>query len=81
MEKNSSIKHFRDLIVYQQAFEKANEIFEVTKEFPSIEKFSMTDQIRRLSRSVCSNISESWRKRNYKKMFISKLSDSMMDPV
>ena len=65
--------------IKQQAFEKANEIFEATKDFPSIEKFSMTDQIRRSSRSVCSNISELWRKRNYKKMFISKLSDSMME--
>jgi four helix bundle protein len=81
MEKNSSIKHFRDLIVYQQAFDKANEIYEITKSYPKVEMFSMTDQIRRSSRSVCSNIAESWRKRRYKAMFISKLTDSMMDPV
>ena len=79
MEKKKVIKHFRDLLVYQQAFEKANEIFEATKDFPSIEKFSMTDQIRRSSRSVCSNLAEAWRKRQYEKMFISKLSDSMME--
>jgi len=79
MEKKKGINHFRDLFVYQQAFEKANGIFEITKEFPFEERFSMTNQIRRSSRSVCSNIAESWRKRNYKKMFISKLSDSMME--
>ena len=79
MEKKKVIKHFRDLLVYQQAFEKANEIFEITKDFPSIEKFSMTDQIRRSSRSVCSNLAEAWRKRRYKAMFINKLTDSMME--
>ena len=79
MEKKKVIKHFRDLLVYQQAFERANEIFEITKDFPSIEKFSMTDQIRRSSRSVCSNLAESWRKRRYKAMFINKLTDSMME--
>jgi four helix bundle protein len=79
MEKNSNIKHFRDLIVYQQAFDKANEIYEITKSYPKAEMFSMTDQIRRSSRSVCSNIAESWRKRRYKAMFISKLADSMME--
>lgn len=79
MEKKKDINHFRDLSVYQQAFERANIIYELTKKYPSFEKWSMTDQIRRSSRSICSNIAESWRKRNYKKMFISKLSDSMME--
>jgi four helix bundle protein len=79
MEKKKVIKHFRDLLVYQQAFERANEIFEITKDFPLIEKFSMTDQIRRSSRSVCSNLAEAWRKRRYKAMFINKLTDSMME--
>jgi len=79
MEKKKEINHFRDLLVYQQAFEKANEIYEITKSYPKAEMFSMTDQIRRSSRSVCSNIAESWRKRRYKAMFISKLADSMME--
>ena len=79
MEKKKEINHFRDLLVYQQAFEKANEIYEITKSYPKAEMFSMTDQTRRSSRSVCSNIAESWRKRRYKAMFISKLADSMME--
>ncbi len=52
------------------------EIFEITKSFPAEEKYSLTDQIRRSSRSVCANISEAWRKRRYKAAFIAKLSDS-----
>ena len=51
------------------------EIFEITKSFPSEEKYSLTDQIRRSSRSVCTNIAEAWRKRRYKAAFIAKLSD------
>lgn len=66
---------FRDLIVYQKAFKVAMEIFEITKAFPSEEKYSLTDQIRRSSRSVCANIGEAYRKRIYPKHFISKLSD------
>jgi hypothetical protein len=58
MEK---IKHYRDLIVYQRAFSAAMEIFEVAKDFPSEERYSMIDQIRRSSRSVCSNLAEAWR--------------------
>ena len=67
---------FRDLLAYQKAFSLAMEIFQETKGFPSEEKYSLTDQIRRSSRSVCSNIAESYRKRNYPKYFISKLTDS-----
>ena len=67
---------FRELKVYQKAFELAIEIFEITKTFPTEEKYSLTDQIRRSSRSVCSNIGEAYRKRRYSKHFISKLSDS-----
>lgn len=66
---------FRDLIVYQKAFKVAMEIFEITKAFPSEEKYSLTDQIRRSSRSVCANIGEAYRKRIYPKHSISKLSD------
>ncbi len=70
------IKSHRELEVYQIAFSVAMEIFVFTKGFPNEEKYSLTDQIRRSSRSVCANISEAFRKRRYPKSFISKLSDS-----
>jgi four helix bundle protein len=70
------IKSYKDLRVYQNAIETAMEIFQITKNFPGEEKFSLVDQIRRSSRSVCSNIAEAWRKRRYKAAFISKLSDA-----
>jgi len=73
MEK---IKSYRELRVYQAALEAAMIIFELTKRFPPEEKYSMTDQIRRSSRSVCTNIGEAWRKRRYPAHFVSKLSDS-----
>ena len=73
----SVIKSFRDLIVYQKAYKLAMEIFEITNKFPSAEKYSLTDQIRRSSRSVTSNIAEAWSKKNYIKYFTSKLSDSL----
>jgi len=67
---------FKDLIVYQKAFEQAMRIFEVTKGFPKIEQFSLIDQFRRSSRSVCANMAESWRKRRYIAHFVSKLTDA-----
>lgn len=70
------IRTHKDLEVYQLAFEAAMEIFEISKTFPPEEKYSLTDQIRRSSRSVCSNLSEAFRKRRYPKNFVSKLSDS-----
>lgn len=70
------IKTHRDLEVYQMAFEAAMRIFELTKRFPKEETYSLTDQIRRSSRSVCSNIAEAWRKRRYEAAFVSKLSDA-----
>ncbi len=70
------IKTHEDLEVYQIAFKCAMEIFELSKKFPSEEKYSLTDQIRRSSRSVCANLAEAWRKRRYKSAFIAKLSDS-----
>lgn len=73
MEK---IRSHKDLKVYQLAFEAALEIQELTKTFPPEEKFSLTDQIRRSSRSVCANLAEAYRKRRYPKNFVSKLSDS-----
>ena len=71
----AKIYSHRDLRVYQLAFIAAMDIFEFTKEFPKEEIYSMTDQIRRSSRSVAANISEAWRKRRYEKAFIAKLSD------
>ncbi len=67
---------FRKLKAFEIAFEQAMEIFEITKTFPKEETYSLTDQIRRSSRSVCANISEAYRKRIYPKSYISKLSDS-----
>ncbi len=67
---------FRDLIVYRKAFTLAMDIFQETKNFPAEEKFSLTDQIRRCSRSVCGNIGEAYRKRKYPKHFASKLTDA-----
>jgi four helix bundle protein len=69
------VKVYRDLEVYQVAFAVAMEIFEVSKTFPIEERYSLTDQIRRSSRSVCANLGEAWRKRRYKAAFISKISD------
>ncbi len=62
--------------VYKLGFETAVAIFEISKQFPIEEKYSLTDQIRRSSRSVCSNLAEAFRKRKYPKAFVSKLSDS-----
>jgi four helix bundle protein len=67
---------FRDLKVYQLAYKLAMEIFEESKSFPSEEKFSLTDQVRRSSRSVATNIAEGYRKKQYAKMFVSKMADA-----
>lgn len=73
MEK---IRTHRDLKVFQLSFEAGREIFRTTKKFPKEEMYSLTDQIRRSSRSVSGNIAEAFRKRKYPKAFIAKLSDS-----
>jgi len=73
----SQINSFRDLIVYQKGYKLAMNIFEITKCFPKEEKYSLTDQIRRSSRSVTSNLCEAWAKKIYVKSFVSKLSDSL----
>ena len=67
---------FQDLLAYQKSFNLAMKIFHLSKSFPKEEVFSLTDQIRRSSRSVSANISEAYRKRLYPKHFISKLTDS-----
>ena len=69
-------KDYRELRVYQLAFETALRVFEMSKRFPPDERYSLTDQIRRSSRAICSNIAEAWRKRRYPASFVSKLSDS-----
>lgn len=67
---------FRELLAYKKAFDLAMEIYELSKSFPLEEKYSLTDLIRRSSRSVCANIAEAYRKRRYPNHFISKLTDS-----
>ncbi|WP_163712852.1 four helix bundle protein [Mangrovibacterium lignilyticum] len=69
------IKSHKDLNVYQEGFKAAIRIHEISKSFPAEEKYSLTDQIRRSSRSVCANLAELWRKRRYPKNFVSKLTD------
>ena len=70
------IRSAKDLKVYQKAYALAMEIYQLSKSWPSEEKYSLTDQIRRASRSVCSNLREAWAKRRYEAHFISKLTDS-----
>ena len=70
------IRSARDLEVYKLAFDSAMEIFEISKKFPKEEQYSLTDQMRRSSRSVCANLAEGWRKRRYKAVFVNKLTDS-----
>lgn len=76
MSKLAYAKSHRDLIVYQKTRALANEIFMLTKSFPREEMYSLTDQIRRSSRSVGAQIAEAWAKRRYEKHFISKLTDA-----
>jgi len=79
MPNSKRIQHFRDLDVYRKAFEAAMNIFEITRTFPPEERYSLTDQIRRSSRSVCANLAEAWRKRKYPAVFRNKLTDSMQE--
>lgn len=70
------VTHFRELRVYQVSFKLAQEIYSLSMRWPIEEKYALTDQIRRSSRSVSANIAEAWRKRRYPKHFVSKLTDS-----
>ena len=70
------IREHTELEVYKKSFDAAMAIFLATKKFPKDEMYSLTDQIRRSSRSVCANLAEAWRKRRYKAAFIAKLSDA-----
>jgi four helix bundle protein len=75
-DKLMKIRTHNDLDVYRMAFDAAMQIFKISKDFPKEEKYSLTDQIRRSSRSVCANIAEAFRKRRYEKAFVSKLNDA-----
>jgi len=70
------IMRHQDLDVYRKSFEAAMHIFEVSKQFPKEETYSLTDQSRRSSRSVCANLAEAWRKRRYQAAFVSKMNDA-----
>jgi four helix bundle protein len=70
------IRKHTELEVYRKAQDAAMEIFRASKEFPKEEMYSLTDQIRRSSRSVCANLAEAWRKRRYEAAFVAKLSDA-----
>jgi four helix bundle protein len=72
----SLVRHYRELDVYQNSMNPTMKVFALTKDWPSEERFNLIDQIRRSSRSVCTNLAEAWRKRRYKAAFVAKLSDS-----
>lgn len=76
MNNLKEYRGYKDLKVFQTAYQLSLEIFELTKNFPKEEKYSLVDQIRRSSRSVCANIAEAWYKRRYPKLFVNKLTDS-----
>ena len=68
---------FKDLLAYKKAYQQACDIFSITLSFPKEEKYSLTDQIRRSSRSVCANLAEAYRKREYHKHYLLKISDCL----
>ena len=73
---SAAIRHFTDLVVWQKAYELGRQVFAFSKSWPRDEKYALTDQVRRSSRSVSANIAEAWGKRRYEAHFVSKLSDS-----
>lgn len=75
--KMGQINGFRDLIVYQKAYKLSMEIFKITEGFPKDEKYALTDQIRRSSRSISANLAEAWAKKIYIRSFVNKLSDCL----
>ena len=77
--ENKLMGSFRDLKVYQKAFKLAMDIFKMTRDFPQEEKYALTTQIRKSSRSVCSSIGAGYRKRKYQAHFVSKMTDSDME--
>jgi len=79
--RGRKIRIHNDLEVYLRGMEAAMRVFELSKSFPKEETYSLTDQIRRASRSVCANLAEAWRKRRYEASFVSKLTESARSPV
>jgi len=77
----TSIRHFRELDVYQEAMSLVMRVTQLTKSFPREERFALTDQIKRSSRSICANLAEAWRKRRYEAAFVSKLNDAETEAV
>jgi four helix bundle protein len=77
--RSKRLNSVRDLDVYNIAFETAMTIFKISKTFPQDEKYALTDQVRRSSRSVCANLAEGWRKRKYKAVFVNKLLDAAQE--
>jgi four helix bundle protein len=73
--KRMIVRH-QEMEVYKKAFDAAMEVFQLSKKFPKEETYSLTDQIRRSSRSVCANLAEAWRKRRYEAAFVSKINDA-----
>lgn len=73
----AAIRSYRDLIVFQKSYKVSMEIFKLSQSYPKEERYSLTDQIRRSSRSVTANLAESWAKRRYIKVFVNKLTDSL----
>jgi four helix bundle protein len=74
--KGKLIRSHLELDVYKIAFDAAMKIFELTKQFPTEEKYSLTDQIRRASRSVCGSFAEAWRRRRYEAAFVNKINEA-----
>ncbi len=74
-QQKQTIRDHKELKISQKAFDAAMEIFHLSKKFPVEERYSLTDQIRRSSRSVCANLAEAWRKRRYEAAFVAKLND------
>ena len=72
-----TVRSYQDLRVFQGAMDGCIEVFSISKKFPPEERFSLTDQVRRSSRSVCANLAEAWRNRRHKGAFIAKLDDSL----
>ncbi len=72
-----TVRSYQDLRVFQGAMDACIEVFSISKKFPPEERFSLTDQVRRSSRSVCANLAEAWRNRRHKGAFIAKLDDSL----
>ncbi len=70
-------RDFKDLLAYQRAFQQGCDVYDVSLGFPKEEKYSLTDQIRRSSRSVCANLAEAYRKRDYHKHFLLKMTDCL----